>query len=704
MPTTTFTSSGTFTVPSNVGSVNVLVVAGGGGGGFNCGGGGGAGGVVTNSSFAVTPGANITVVVGSGGAGGTNINGYNGGNGGNSSFSSISALGGGGGGAYAAATALPAGGSGGGGTGGSGQLGGSGTAGQGYAGGQGDNGNGGSGPYTTGGGGGAGGVGRDATSTLSGNGGSGYTYSGTLYAAGGGGGAGTGGSGGSAGGSGAGNGGTQGGTAATSAAANTGSGGGGGAGGGQNGSNGGSGIVIVSWASFVTGPSSSTANNVALFADASGTVIKDGGPLGSSGYLNEYNVNASAYGASPSTGASANVTAINLAITALNAAGGGRLLFPGAGTYNINAALTSISVPCEIVGMGLGVTTIAQSSSSTNVFTITATNPVWIHGLNIQGGGTSGTGAGIQLGTSSTANSASIIEDCEISNCYVGIYGPYVVNGPTISNNTIGGNQYGIIIGQSYVLNGSYNYSLLGGTSTIEGNILNNVVSILQTNSNGNLIIGNYIDGGHYAFQLNDPLHPMTTMTGYLDTWIVGNHIEDFSVSALLFTPPSASGVAQQYANIVIVGNEFANGASTTGPQLATSTSSVNGVWLQRFVITGNVFQDNSGQHAISLYYAEFSTITGNAFGLLGAVAGVYIDSSCNNVICDPTSNSFGFGSVFITDNQAHTVANLQGASSAKGARTYVTDATSTTFASIVAGGGGNTVPIFSDGSNWRIG
>lgn len=39
-----------------------------------------------------------------------------------------------------------------------------------------------------------------------------------------------------------------------------------------------------------------------------------------------------------------------------------------------------------------------------------------------------------------------------------------------------------------------------------------------------------------------------------------------------------------------------------------------------------------------------------------------------------------------------------------KGARALVTDANATTFASIVAGGGANTVPVYSDGTNWRIG
>lgn len=36
--------------------------------------------------------------------------------------------------------------------------------------------------------------------------------------------------------------------------------------------------------------------------------------------------------------------------------------------------------------------------------------------------------------------------------------------------------------------------------------------------------------------------------------------------------------------------------------------------------------------------------------------------------------------------------------------RAIVSDATVTTFASIVAGGGANKVPVYYDGTNWRIG
>lgn len=50
-------------------------------------------------------------------------------------------------------------------------------------------------------------------------------------------------------------------------------------------------------------------------------------------------------------------------------------------------------------------------------------------------------------------------------------------------------------------------------------------------------------------------------------------------------------------------------------------------------------------------------------------------------------------------------VAGLPSAASAGvGARGFVIDATAATFASTVAGGGANKVPVYSDGTNWKIG
>jgi hypothetical protein len=63
-----FTSSGTFSVPSGLTEVTVLVIGGGGSGRPHEGGGGGAGGLIYRPGFPVTPGGTVSVTVGCGGA------------------------------------------------------------------------------------------------------------------------------------------------------------------------------------------------------------------------------------------------------------------------------------------------------------------------------------------------------------------------------------------------------------------------------------------------------------------------------------------------------------------------------------------------------------------------------------------------------------------------------------------------------------
>ena len=52
-----------------------------------------------------------------------------------------------------------------------------------------------------------------------------------------------------------------------------------------------------------------------------------------------------------------------------------------------------------------------------------------------------------------------------------------------------------------------------------------------------------------------------------------------------------------------------------------------------------------------------------------------------------------------------YTVATLPSAvTSGLGARSFVTDASAPTFGSTVAGGGAVAVPVYSDGTNWKVG
>ena len=110
---TSFTSSGTFSVPSGVSAVDVLVVAGGAGGGSK-GGGGGAGGLIYRPGFPVTPGGTVSVTVGDGGGGSPGLPTQKGTSGQDSVFGTLTAQGGGGGGSDASPFNANNGGSGGG--------------------------------------------------------------------------------------------------------------------------------------------------------------------------------------------------------------------------------------------------------------------------------------------------------------------------------------------------------------------------------------------------------------------------------------------------------------------------------------------------------------------------------------------------------------------------------------------------------------
>jgi hypothetical protein len=59
----------------------------------------------------------------------------------------------------------------------------------------------------------------------------------------------------------------------------------------------------------------------------------------------------------------------------------------------------------------------------------------------------------------------------------------------------------------------------------------------------------------------------------------------------------------------------------------------------------------------------------------------------------------------FIPALTNYTVATLPSAATAGiGARSFVTDATAPTFGSTVAGGGAVATPVYSDGTNWKVG
>ncbi len=70
-----------------------------------------------------------------------------------------------------------------------------------------------------------------------------------------------------------------------------------------------------------------------------------------------------------------------------------------------------------------------------------------------------------------------------------------------------------------------------------------------------------------------------------------------------------------------------------------------------------------------------------------------FIETGFTNIVCQTIQTA------------PVTYANLPAATSAgAGARAFITDGSTTTFGATVAGGGANKVPVYSDGTNWKVG
>lgn len=127
-------------------------------------------------------------------------------------------------------------------------------------------------------------------------------------------------------------------------------------------------------------------------------------------------------------------------------------------------------------------------------------------------------------------------------------------------------------------------------------------------------------------------------------------------------------------------GKLYTYAAGTTAPQ-TTYTSSAG--------VTANsnpIFLNSSGRLANEIWLTSQTSYKFVLKTSADVIVGTYDDITGINSFAEPVTVS------------------LLGSASPSGQRRFVSDATSTTFAAIVLGGGITAVPVYSDGANWRIG
>ena len=127
----------------------------------------------------------------------------------------------------------------------------------------------------------------------------------------------------------------------------------------------------------------------------------------------------------------------------------------------------------------------------------------------------------------------------------------------------------------------------------------------------------------------------------------------------------------------------LSSGQITTGGALALQIGGAVGAFFKG--TSGTVFRNSLGLSNLNPVSSELFALKFESSGLASF-----------------TDGSTGTG--YIKQGPVAVSALPSAATVGAGTRGFVNDATATTFASIVAGGGANTVPVYSDGTNWLIG
>lgn len=169
-------------------------------------------------------------------------------------------------------------------------------------------------------------------------------------------------------------------------------------------------------------------------------------------------------------------------------------------------------------------------------------------------------------------------------------------------------------------------------------------------------------------------------------SWLQVGNVNSAAVPAWTLAITTSSNTSYQ-------ASQLARYVYIAGPLTRTPTFSMNNVGAVAGMVVRWLMTDTTQYSAII-----FNGPTTSAIGTLTA-PGDWFDAVFDGTNWVNAGARSGGGGTGVT------VASLPAANTVgAGARSFVTDANATTYASIVAGGGSNAVPVYSDGTNWRIG
>lgn len=396
------------------------------------------------------------------------------------------------------------------------------------------------------------------------------------------------------------------------------------------------------------------------------------------------------------TASSDNSTAINNALTYLSGKGGGVLnLNPG--TYFI---ADTIAMPdnCSIQGAGQYATTIKLANSA-NVNLIESADGsgfgIGIFDMTFDGNQTNNTSGGLFLqGATNVRGPMFNIQRITVTHCR-----NCVMDSGIKSSFYLGGNGWNVIRDIDIYQNDYCQNALWVGCPDSQFNGV-------YLGTNGRSAPSNYYNCGMFV----------TGASNLFTNCYFGGTQQN----AQIFFQDVSGSVNKFVACIVdnAGGNgvQFENGADGNvfiGCSIGNSSYSDGGTYYSIYntsaVGAGGVFigcqiYSNYATAYATNGYKEPSYLAGNS-KFVGCTFSGTFTSGPVALGTGSTTTFSGTNGYSISTNVPTTVSGLPSASiTTKGSTAFVSDANATTFASIVAGGGSNAVPVYFDGTNWRIG
>jgi hypothetical protein len=180
----------------------------------------------------------------------------------------------------------------------------------------------------------------------------------------------------------------------------------------------------------------------------------------------------------------------------------------------------------------------------------------------------------------------------------------------------------------------------------------------------GNLILNGA--GGSYF-----PAAAQATLAGTVTTAAQPNITSVGTLTSLAVTGNVSSGNAN-LGNLVIA--NFFSGDGYLLSNLSSGSTIVNGTSNVRVAASGNVSISSGGTSNVVVVSTNSMTVVGNLTTATVKTVAVVFSAL-------PSASTAGAGT-----------------------RGFITDANNTTFGSQVDGGGANSIPVYSDGTNWYVG